>query len=202
MSERGKFIVFEGIGGCGKGTQVGLTRSWLEGLGKKVLVTCEHTRDTPTGILIERIIKKQEQPIDPLALQLLFVVDRANHTRRVIMPALEEHDVVIGDRYYPSTVAYTEGEMRGMMLGVNRAVSVRPDLVLLIDVDSQLAAERVGLRGDADIFDQKERLENCRRGYEWYAKNSSDEVAWIDGGGAPDEVHARIISEINRRGIL
>ena len=96
-SERGKLIVFEGVGGCGKGTQVELLRQALTEKGKKVLVTCEHTRDTPIGRLIEETIKKKKEGMDPDALQVAFISDRINHTNRVIVPALESHDFVLVD---------------------------------------------------------------------------------------------------------
>jgi dTMP kinase len=202
MKERGKFIVFEGIGGCGKGTQIKLTEEWLQNQGKTVLVTCEHTRDTSPGILIEKIIKKAEEPIDPVALQLMFVADRANHTQRVILPALENFDYILGDRYEASTVAYASKWDRDYFLKVNRRVTFKPDLTLIMELDPKKTMERVRQRGDKDIFDEVEKFRKCREGYQWYFENSEWPCAWIDGSGTKEEVSERIIGEIKRRKII
>ena len=107
MKTKGKFVVIDGIGASGKDTQVELLEKYLGENKIDFLITREHTRDTPTGVLIEKIIKKQEAQIDPQALQLLFISDRRNHFKKVIEPALDEGKLVIGNRYYPVNVAYS-----------------------------------------------------------------------------------------------
>jgi dTMP kinase len=156
MAERGKFIVFEGIGGCGKGTQSEKLRQVLMERGKNVMLACEHTRDTPTGQLIEEIIKKRAPSIEADALQMLFVADRINHTQRVILPALGEGVTVIGDRYRGSTIAYAREEKRDYYNEIQKRVTLAPDLVIILDLDPVEAVRRVNGRGDADIFDQVE----------------------------------------------
>jgi dTMP kinase len=202
MSERGKFIVFEGIGGCGKGTQLENLNNYLTNLNKKVIVGCEHTRDTPLGILVEDIIKKRKEGIDPTALQLLFVSDRANHTEKIIKPGLKRCDFFLEDRYRGSTISYAVPEMREYFLNVNEGVTINPHLVLIIDLDPVEAAKRVGKRGDADIFDTAKKLNVCRDGYKWYSENSKDPCVWIDGNGTKEEVFERIKNEIQRRKII
>lgn len=202
MSERGQFIVLEGIGGCGKGTQTELLRQRLIGLKHSVLVTCEHTRDTPTGKLIERIIKKEEESVDPTALQLLFIADRADHTQRVIRPSLRNYDYVICDRYEASTVAYAPPGDRKYLLDTNLRVTVRPKLTVIIDVDPTIALERIGKRNDADIFDRLPKMRECQEGYRWYGRYSGNECVWVDGSGNQEEVHKRIVVEMVRRKII
>jgi dTMP kinase len=201
MSERGKLIVIEGVGGCGKDTQVDLTAKYLEFLGVNLLVTREHTRDTPPGALIERIIKNKEKQIDHLALQLLYVSDRRNHWKEVIEPNLAGGKMVLANRYYPSTVAYSPEEWRKVILDLNQTVVGRPDLVMVIDTEPEISARRAVNRGDPDIFDEPESLKRCRAGYRWYAENSGDPVKWIDGNGQIEEVSARLIREIRTRGM-
>lgn len=202
MREKGKFIVFEGIGGCGKGTQIKMTEEWLKEMDKKVLVTCEHSRDTSLGILIEKIIKKMETPIDQVALQLLFVSDRANHTAKVIVPALDSYDYTLSDRYEASTFSYAPKPKREYFLMVNRGVTVRPDLTCIIDLDPEEAVRRINKRNDADIFDKVETLKECRENYRWYFDNSGWPCAWIDGKGSKEDVFERVKMEIEKRKII
>lgn len=199
---KGKFIVFEGIGASGKDTQVELFEKYLKNKKVDILVTREHTRDTPTGVLIERIIKRQEDQIDPQALQLLFISDRRNHFTKVIEPALNEGKLVVSNRYYAVNVAYLDQEWRQKFLKINQMVVGKPDLVIIIDTSPKVAIERMDKRGDHDIFDQLEKMEKCREGYLWYAKNSGDNCVLINGDGIKEDVFDRILMEINKLNII
>lgn len=200
--KKGKFIVIEGIGGCGKDTQVALLEKYLRDSKKDFLITREHTRDTPPGALIERIIKKKEEQIEALALQLLYVCDRRNHYINVIKNALDDNKIVVENRYYATTVAYCPREWRKMILDINKKVVKKPDLVLIIDTDPKVAVARVDGRGDADIFDKVKSLKRCRQGYVWYAKNSKDNVVLVNGDGNKEEVFEKILREIKKRKLI
>jgi len=115
-TRKGKFIVIEGIGGSGKDTQARMLARWLKSKGVKVVLTREHTRNTSPGRLIEAIIKKRKAKIDPLALQLLYTCDRRNHDMAVIRPALVLGDIVVGNRSYATSVAYSPKEWRKIIL--------------------------------------------------------------------------------------
>jgi len=199
---RGKFIVIDGIGACGKDTQVELLEKFLKDKEIDVLTTREHTRDTPTGILIEKIIKKQEEQIDPQALQLLFISDRRNHFVKVIKPALDEGKLVIGNRYYPVNVAFSTPEWREKFLKINQMVVERPDLVIVVDVPAQVAIERMNKRGDPDIFDKLEIMERNRQGYKWYMENSGDACVWVDGNRTREEIHKEIVKILEDKKII
>jgi len=202
IETRGKLLVMEGIGGSGKDTQAELLKNYLVSRGVEVVETREHTRDTPPGKLIERIIKREDDQIDPLALQILYISDRRNHCEQVIKPNLVAGKTVLCNRYYPTTVAYSPDAYRQSILRFNQEVTVRPDLVFIIDTDPEVAAKRVKKRGDPDIFDKAKRLSRCRQGYEWYRDNGGDQVAWIDGNGSKEEVAELIVREIVRRKIV
>mgnify|MGYP000905311402 CR=1 FL=1 len=201
--ERGKLIVFEGVGGSGKGTQINLLRDYLLINNKTVLVTNEHTRDTGVGNLIENTIKKRSEEMDPTALQVLFVADRINHSQRVILPALSEYDFVLEDRYEGSTISYAPQEQRDYFLNLHKTDKIlTPDLVFILNTDLAEAARRIGKRGDADIFDTTEKMRVCLEGYKWYEKHSGHDCVWIDGNGNKEEVSERIIEEIKIRKII
>lgn len=199
---KGKFVVIDGIGACGKDTQVELLEKYLSENNVDFLITREHTRDTPTGVLIEKIIKKEEVQIDPEALQLLFISDRRNHFKQVIEPALEVGKLVVSNRYYPVNVAFSTDEWRDKFLKINQMVVDKPDLVIVIDVPAEVALERMAKRGDPDIFDKLEIMERNREGYVWYAKHSGDKCIFIDGNASKEEVFKNIIDELKRSKIL
>ncbi len=190
---KGKFVVIDGIGACGKDTQVELLEKYLSDKGLDFLVTREHTRDTSLGILIEKIIKKEEEQVDPEALQLLFVSDRRNHFKKVIEPALEEGKLVVSNRYYPVNVAFSTDEWREKFLKINQMVVGKPDLVIVIDIPAKVAIERMNKRGEADIFDKLEIMERNREGYRWYSENSGDDCVWVDGDKTREQIHQDIV---------
>ena len=115
----GRFIVLEGIDGCGKTTQIQHLVEWLPNSGlmpKGAAVVC--TREpggTPLGRSIRELLlhtADQEAPA-PTAELLLYAADRAQHVETLIRPALERGDWVISDRFSGSTLAY-QGYGRGL----------------------------------------------------------------------------------------
>ena len=105
MSDRGKFITFEGGEGCGKSTQIRRLAARLEAQGKKVLMTRE-----PGGTMLNEKIRtlikdqREEAPVDKCEL-LLFLSARAQLVEKVIRPAREEGTWVLSDRFSDSTKA-------------------------------------------------------------------------------------------------
>ena len=77
-----------------------------------------------------------------------------------------------------------------------------PGLVIILNTDLTEAAQRIGKRGDADIFDTTEKMRVCLEGYRWYEKHSGHDCVWINGEGNKEEVSERIREEIKRRGFL
>lgn len=201
-NKEGKFIVFEGIDGSGKGTQIEKLKGFLEQTGIQTLVTCEHTRDLPVGRLIETTLNGGEK-IDPLSLQICFTADRRDHYQKVIGPALERGEFVISDRYYGSTVAYTEDSMKQVMLDFNQNVVPRASLTIFLDVDPEIAMKRIGdSRTKKTIFERIEILENSRKSYLWFCDKLKDEVVVVDGNKDVDIIHLDIIEKLRSRQII
>lgn len=201
MTERGNFIVLGGIGGCGKTTQARMLSERFDVEGVSVLITREHTRHLPAGALIERVIKRSESAMDPLALQLMYVADRRDHSKKEIEPALARGDLVVCDRYYETTVAYADEEWRPMLLRLNQGVVARPDLTFIVDISVEEVLRR-NKPEDRDIFDTYESLKQRVLGYEWFLKYSRDECVVIDGKKDPGVIHEEIYREIQRRGLV
>ena len=150
---RGRFIVLEGIDGCGKTTQLEALRQWLptSGLmptGARVVVSRE-----PGGTALGQALRElllhppgEAAPV-PRAELRLYAADRAQHVKTVLRPALDAGDWVLCDRFTGSTAAY-QGYARGLPLA-------------LIDTLETLATG--GLQADLTLWLDVPLIESCRR---------------------------------------
>lgn len=141
MAYPGILIVFEGIDGAGKTTQVNRLREALERAGEIVIQSKEPT-DGHWGRLIRESAKGTRMP---LADELhAFVEDRREHLANTVLPALDRGAIVLLDRYFYSTIAY-QGARGGDTAAIEQAMEFAavPDVVLLIDVDPALGISRI-----------------------------------------------------------
>ena len=159
--KRGILIVFEGIDGSGKSTQLRRTAALLRARGLDILETGE-----PTKGLWGRKIREMARTTDrvPRETELAwFIKDRREHMRDVVGPALAAGRVVLCDRSYFSTVAYqgARGFDPATLLADSQAEFGRPDLVLFFDIDPEDGLARVAARGgEAEpVFEELNYLE-------------------------------------------
>src|SRR5207245_6797223 len=93
----GMFIVFEGVEGAGKGTQIELAREYLEAKGRDVVVTREPGGTALGERLRSALLDPGTGKLEPRAEALLFAASRAQHVVTVVRPALEKGKGVLGD---------------------------------------------------------------------------------------------------------
>lgn len=143
----GTLIVFEGIDGCGKSTQLRRLATRLTTAGVEPVVTREPT-DGPWGRKI-RAMAGGDTPVAPETELAWFFEDRRDHMREVVRPALAAGRVVLSDRSYLSTVAYqgARGLDAAQILADSEQEFARPDLVLLFELDPRVGLGRVAARG-------------------------------------------------------
>jgi len=109
---KGRFLVFEGIDGCGKSTQINQLIKWLPNSGLMPAGSILHvTREpggTTLGIALRELLLHPPKNIspEPLTELLLYAADRAEHVSQVILPALDKGDWIISDRFSGSTISY------------------------------------------------------------------------------------------------
>jgi dTMP kinase len=174
---RGRFIVLEGIDGCGKTTQLEALRQWLPGSGllppgARVIVSRE-----PGGTALGQALRElllhppgEAAPV-PRAELLLYAADRAQHVERVLRPALERGDWVLCDRFTGSTAAY-QGYGRGLDVELIGALEylatsgLQADLTLWLDVSvAESIRRRGGQSSDRIEAEGREFLSRVRRGF-------------------------------------
>jgi len=162
-STQGLFVVFEGIDGTGKSTQVRLLAEALERLGESPVVSCEPTHGPWGQRIRDSAASGRMSPREELAA---FLEDRTEHVEKLIRPALAQGRIVILDRYFYSSVAY-QGARVGDPEGVLREMESRfpiPDAIFLLDLDPMLAIRRIAeCRGeDPNEFEGAENLLQSR----------------------------------------
>lgn len=204
MEIRGKFIVFDGLDGCGKGTQIMRLAGYIFNKDKSnsVFVTREPYRSKYYKE-IRRILKESEDPRENAdTLAHLFVEDRKVHAG-LIERHLRDGDFVISDRYKYSTLAYqqTQGIQLKKLIEMHEGILI-PDLVLLIDVPAEIAVERLARdsgREYKEVFEKLEFQEKLRKNFlALPGQLPKERITVIDGTGSVSEVFDAIRSEMDK----
>ena len=166
--EKGKFIVLEGIDGCGKSTQSRMLLEYLREKGIDCIGTREPT-DGPIGGLIRQCLKGQIET-DEKAIAALFVADRLDHVLgpNGILEKINSGVTVVSDRYYFSSYAY-HGAFMNMdwVIEANRfsAETLRPDLNIFLDIEPESSAQRLSRRGELERYEKVEAMTRIRGKY-------------------------------------
>ena len=175
------YIVFEGIDGAGKSTQIQLLKEWLEDNGFRVETLVEPT-DSDVGKLIRRILQRPDAATDSVqkTLGLLFAADRM-----LIMDKLnDESKVIISDRSFISSLAY---QQPAEWVEVLNKYAKRPDLLLLLDLDVKKSVSRTS---GQDTFENEEFLTNVKANYLKLVENYTHEI--IDANNGVNKVSSDI----------
>lgn len=208
MVNNGKFIVFEGLDGCGKTTQLELFRARLSNACK--IKRCYLTRepsDNIPGVICRGALKKTVI-LEPETLALLFAADRNEHIIRELLPQLEKGNHVVCDRYYFSNFAY-----QGMTLGMDRLFAynkaafelLRPDATVFIDVPAEECEKRRSLeRATEELFENIECARAVRKQYvdAFELLRGSEKIIIIDGTGTAEQVSEAIWQALLEEKIL
>lgn len=207
------FITFEGIEGAGKSTILEMLAAHLEDMGFTVCRTKEPGGSPMGRSLRHLLLDTRVGKLSSRAELFLFLADRAQHVAQVILPALEEEEIVLCDRYMDSTIAY-QGAGRGMdpdnlrLLNAQAACGMIPDVTLLFDLPVSVGIARAGKRNREEgtvfsegRFEAESMLfhERVREGYLRLAADEPERIYRIDAEQNPDDVFLQCVSVVERK---
>ena len=198
-----RFITFEGGDGSGKTTQLKALEGYLTERGKSCIATREPGGTSLGNLIRQVLLEVGKQPITSPTELFLYLADRAQHIREVIIPAIEQGNVVLCDRHTDSTLAY-QGYGRGIDLGLLRSLNdiasqgIKPDLTFLFDCPVEIGLSRTAQRqsqaitgvGREDRFEREkvEFHERVREGFLELARAEPHRFRIIDAARSIDEI--------------
>lgn len=195
----GSLIVFEGIDGSGKSTQVQLLSKKLREQQVPFYATMEPTNSL-VGSLIRQLLTGRMHA-DPKVIAALFTADRLDHLLNDvdgIVQMIEKGTTVIMDRYYFSSYAYQSVDVpMDWVIQANALSSgiLRPKVNIFLDVNVDDALERItNNRHQTELFEEKTRLIQVRERYmEAFERlQDTENVVIVDGGQPPEDVAEKV----------
>lgn len=206
----GLFIVIEGVDGAGTTTHTKILADALRSRGLPVHPTREPS-DGPVGMLLRQILTNRvvvpglhgARPPSWSTMALLFAADRLDHLEAEIVPNLMDGVTIISDRYDYSSIAYQsltgggDPETVEWVKQINRHAR-RPDLVIVLDLPPDVAAQRRLSRSQGrELYDDDELQEHLASFYRGIDEHfPKDTVAHVDADRPVDAVAAEIMRHV------
>ncbi len=201
-SNKGIFISFEGIDGCGKSTQVKLLIDRMYKNGINSILVRE-----PGGIELSEdirtiLLNNRNSTMTSRTEALLMTASRAQLTKRKIIPALENGTCVIADRFKDSTLAYQGG---GRGLNINSLINLNnfatyeldPAITIFLDVSVEVALQRSNKsnpdRIESEGINFQNNVRNC---YLTLANKFPNRITKINGANSIEVIHRTIWGKI------
>lgn len=204
-NKTGLFISVEGTEGSGKTTNMAFIQDYLSRAG----IAFETSREpggTPLAEQVrELILSPRDEQVDPTAELLLVFAARAQHLNSKILPVLQTGKWLVCDRFTDATYAY-QGGGRGVnqqhILELENLVqgALRPDAVILLDVDLEVGMARASARGELDRMEQEDRqfFSRVRNAYLERAAANPDGYFVINAGQPLEQVQADLAKVLDQ----
>jgi dTMP kinase len=199
---RGRFLVLDGVDGCGKSTQARLLCAELARTPGAAPVHVREPGGTALGELLRGELLHGREPLSPEVEVLLFAAARRQMLERVVAPALAQGRDVVCERSNASTFAYQavaggldEERVLGLLLAWCNAPA--PDLLLWLDLPVEEARARQGAQPDRIEARGLEFQRAVARGFARWGERVGGLVR-IDAAGAQEQVRSRILDALRR----
>ena len=192
---RGLLIVFEGIDGSGKSTQIAKLATYLQKQGYEVVCFQEPSQGKWGKLIREKA--RQVASLSPEEELRFFLLDRRENVEKNLRPALNQKKIVLLDRYYFSTMAYQGA--RGLRVEElkrrNEAFAPPPDLVFILLIEPREGLQRIKNRQRAELlFEEENYLRKVNR---LYASFKGKNIIQLDASASPEEVFNQIKTHVH-----
>lgn len=205
------FIVFEGLDGSGKTTQIHKLTDYLRDHYKKDVVITREPGGTALGEEMRELLLRMDNAIPtPRCELLIYEAARAQHVDEVIRPALERGEWVLCDRFTASTVAFQSGGRELELSTIDflndfATGGLKPHLTIYIDISVDESESRKHQRSleldvEQDRFEQ-EKKDFHQKVRNAYLEQANKEGSWliIDGSQSVEEIFSQITDEIEKK---
>ncbi len=199
----GRFIVFEGIDGSGKSSQIKNIARRLRAGGLNIYTTFEPT-DGPVGSLIRRMLAGEIET-DQRTIASLFAADRTDHltnSENGIKMKIDQGEIVLCDRYNFSSYAYhaqyIDLDWVIQVNSINTEI-LKPDLTVFIDVDPEICFKRIKQsRSQFEMYEKIDVMKKVRANYfkAFEKLKDQEKIVVVDGNVDMFEVENAIFNEI------
>ena len=199
-----KMIVIEGVDGSGKGVQTRLLQQAMLDAGLACILTREPGGSAAAEDIRDLLVKGEPEKWDSMTELLLMYAARRAHLRDTIQPALAQGKWVISDRFADSSRAFQgiAGELGLETVEQLHRLSIdnfTPDLVIILDIDDQVALQRAIARGDGeDRFEKKgaDYHRKVRAAFRQIANSNPELYRLIDASGSIEQVASQIFATL------
>ena len=187
-------ITVEGVDGAGKSTQMAVIDQALRERG----IDLVRTRESGGPETAEKIRKLLlNEPMSPKCELMLMFAAREENLDKIIRPALAKGQWVLCDRFTDASYAY-QGYGRGRSIEEIRALEnfvhpdLKPDLTVLFDVPTEVAAARLSRKLDRFEKESQDFHRRVREGYLRMAKAEPERFYVVDGTQTPEQISAQL----------
>lgn len=192
--QKGKFITLEGIDGAGKSTHLKWIANYLTNKGIRVLTTRE-PGGTELGESIRGLLLDHRQIMHAETEALLMFAARREHLDKLILPALDQGNWVISDRFTDASYAY-QGGGRGVSIDKLQILEnwvqgqFQPDLTFYFDLSIEVARLRMQSIKIADRFEKEQNdfFHRVRAAYINRAKQFPERMQVLDASRSIDDI--------------
>lgn len=197
----GLFISLDGVDGGGKSTQAAMLCGWYQQQGRETLGLRDPGGTQLGEALRELLLHREEIPLCMTAEMLLYMASRAQLVSEVIRPALEQGKVVVSDRYLLANVVY-QGSAGGLpvealwQVGQIATGGLQPDLTIVMDLDVEIAMQRLGPNRDRLESRGAVYMRKVRNGFLHEAKRLANKAAVVDASQSVETIHQQIVNAV------
>jgi dTMP kinase len=201
--EKHLFVVFDGIDGAGKSTQIAMLRDFLMARGSSVFCTRDPGSTRLGDAVREILLHREDIPLTMTSEMFLYMAARAQLVVEQIRPALEREDIVLCDRFLLANVVY-QGCAGGLsvetlwQVGQVATGGLMPDVTIILDLDVEKAAAR--MQRGLDRLEKRGRdyFQRVRDGFRNQLPRCTGVTLLVDADRSPEIIHGEILSQIEK----